>query len=95
MYNFTLVHIINGFLSIDHSTYGVSQKNFSLRCSQHFPIGWEFLRKIYTPVVCSYLRQITEFYSTILKLDNSRNNCSTGMTVVDSWVITLARIIIT
>jgi len=50
--------------------YSVSKNNLPLRFSDiFFPNGWEFLINFYTPILCSYLRQFTNFYSIISNFD--------------------------
>ena len=60
----SLYHVVSQIL------YSVSQKNHPLRFSDNFfPNGWEFLINFYTPIIRSFLHQMTNFYSVISNFD--------------------------
>jgi len=49
--------------------YSVSQKNPPCGFLTFFANGWEFLINFYTPIISSFLHQITNFYSIISNSD--------------------------
>ena len=76
-FNFTYPVETNGLRKVACHVYSVSQKKIYTPKVfwQYFPNDWEFKLKFYTPIVCSYLRQITKFYSVISNIDKVVLHC--------------------